>query len=112
MKRLYVFCFDPMGTLNIHLLFGFLNSSPDILNWRTPGLPGMVILSSRLDIHRLAIAIRVHMSHHHKFFLAEINHHNIEGWLEKPMWDFIYNPPDAAPVAQGLLAGLLEDKSD
>ncbi len=111
MKRLYVFCFDPMGTLNIHLLFGFLNSSPDILNWRTPGLPGMVILSSRLDLHNLTNAIRYHMQDQHKFLLAEINRHNVNGWLEKPMWDFIYDPPEVTPIAQGLLS-LLGDKGD
>ncbi len=106
MKRVFIMCYDPMGVVNIGILFKFFDSSSELLNWRAPALPGTVILVSRMQLHELANLLRVHMGGN-QFLLAEIGSQSIDGWADPVTWGFIRDAPELPPTLEGLFPGLL-----
>jgi len=110
-KRLFLMSFDPTGSLNISLLFAFINAMPQVLNWRAPGLPGTVLLASRLGVRDLAELLRGHMGGY-KFLLLEIGTNSIDGWVEQATWDFVWDPPELPPVKNPAGFGLLSHRKD
>lgn len=104
MKRIYIFSYDPMSFgFNPQKLFDFLNSSGIFFNWRTPGLPGTVILVSEYNLQQVSDSLRTHMSGL-PFMVTETNTASVSGWMPNNIWDFISNPPDP-PVNDAVQTG-------
>jgi hypothetical protein len=96
MKRLFLLSFDPFKT-DTSRLFEYLNLSPSVLNWRSPGLPGTILIITRLSIPAISDMLRVHMNGL-LFMISEISIHNTHGWMYQDIWTFIKEMPDPPPA--------------
>lgn len=104
MKRLYLMSFDPFKT-NHAGLYGFLDASTHVLNWRSSGFAGAVIILSSLDIRQISHLLRGHMGDLH-FIVSETNAASIDGMAPQEIWRFVDEMPEAPPLPAPRQTGL------
>ena len=106
MKRIFVVCFDP-ASIDQLVFHNFLNRTPMLVNWRGIGLPGAVLVVSRLDIKGIGEVFRQHFNSRN-FFVSETSTNSVEGWLPRDVWQFLADPPEIPPVQSPPSPSLLD----
>lgn len=69
----------------------FLDTRREVLNWFA-AMPFTIILVSRTTHDVLSEMLRVRFGNDITFLLTQIQSHTIDGFINKPVWDFINNP--------------------
>jgi len=71
-------------------ILDFLDTRPEVLNWYSLP-PSNILIVSRSDL--AALTGLVHVSFPWLYFtLAEVDSHQVNGWMNTQVWDFIANP--------------------
>ncbi len=88
-KQCFVLNFNPIS-LGRQLLLDFLDTQPNVVNWRTSNaLRGQIVVVSERSCSEIAALIRTRFSGE-SFTISAVS--RIDGWMEQEYWDFVNAP--------------------